>query len=216
MEKDSFIDTNVIINYVNYQKDKSKDIVTKCYLYVVNKQNNFIICRAVIKELYNILTKLTILHREVLKKIENEAYSMNKSKNLSNKDLPTAEKLYFAHKEINEKKLREIFSLERDIFEIEIERFLKNKVDIKIIPIEEIKIDLVNALKDFIENYADCQILASALQYQKDRKIFLLVTADGKDLAPNKYDFLKDQFELNYPKEEYQFPELLNLMFEEV
>ena len=216
MEKDSFIDTNVIINYVNYQKDKSKDIVTKCYLYVVNRKNKFIICHTVIRELSNILTKLTILHREVLKKIENEAYSMNKSKNLSNKDLPTAEKLYFAHKEINEKKLREIFSLERDIFEIEIERFLKNKVDIKIIPIEEIKIELVNALRDFIENYADCQILASALQYQKDRKIFLLVTADGKDFAPNNYDFLKNQFELNYPNEKYKFPELLNLMFEEV
>jgi len=213
MEKDSFLDTNVIINYANYQKDKSKDIVTKCYLYIANKKNKFIICHAVIRELSNILTKLTILHREVLKKIENEGYFLNKSKDLSNKDLPIAEKLYFTHKEINKKKLKEIFSSERDLFEIEIERFLKNKVDIKIIPLEEIKIDLVNALRDLIENYADCQILASALQYQKDKEIFLFVTADGKDLAPNNYDFLKGQFELNYSKENYKFPELLNLMF---
>lgn len=213
MEKDSFLDSNVIINYANYQKDKSKEIVTNCYLYLTNKKGKFIICYAVIRELFNIIKKLTIIHQEVLKKIENNEYLLDKSKYLPIRDLPIAEKLYLAHKEIKEKKLKEIFSSERDIFEIEIERFLKNKVDIKVIPLEEIKVELVNAVRDIIENYADCQILASALQYQKDKDVFLFVTADGKDLSPNNYEFIKEQFEINYSKEKYIFPELLNLIF---
>lgn len=208
MEKDSFLDSNVIINYANYQKDKSKEIVNKCYSYISNKQGRFIICYAVIRELFNVITKLTIIHREVLKKIENREYSLNKSKYLPIKDLFIAEKLYLAHKEINDQELREIFASERDIFEIEIEKFLKNKVDIKVIHVEEIKVELVNVIREIIENYADCQILASALQYQKDKDLFLFVTADKKDLYPNSYEYIKDYGKLK----DYKFPELLNLM----
>ena len=210
MEKDSFLDTNVIINYANYQKDKSREIITKCYQYLSNKQGRFIICYAVIRELENIISKLTVIHREVLKKIEKDTYHLGQSMLLSNRDLPIAEKLYLAHKETNEKKLKEIFSSERDIFEIEIERFLKNKIDIKVIGIDEIKVELVNALRDFIDNYADCKVLASALQYQKDKELFLFVTADKKDLNPNSYEYVQDCGILK----EYKFPELLNLMFE--
>ena len=214
MEKDSFLDANVIINYANYQTDKSKEIVNKCHLYISNKQNKFIICYAVIRELFNIITKLTIIHIEVLKKVENISYDLNKSKYLPVRYMPIAEKLYLAHKEVNENKLKELFASERDIFEIEIEKFLKNKVDVKVIPVEEIKVDLVSAIREIIENYADCQILASALQYQKDKDLFLLVTADKKDFSPNSYEYLKEHFNLNYSKENYKFPELLNLMFQ--
>ncbi len=207
MEKNSFLDSNVIINYANYQKGKSKEIVTKCYLYLSNKQNKFILCYAVIRELENIITKRTVIHREVLKKIENDKYSLDG--NLPLRDLPIAEKLYLAYKQIGPKKIGEIFASERDIFEIEIEKFLKNKIDIKVIPIEEIKLELVNTLRDMIDNYADCQILASALQYQKDKDLFLFVTADKKDLNPSNYEYAQDYGVLK----DYKFPELLNLMF---
>ena len=66
---------------------------------------------------------------------------------------------------------------------------------------------MVNKIHDIISNHADCKILASALQLQKIREPFLFVTADGKDLAPNHYDFLKDHFKINYPKEGYLFPD---------
>lgn len=208
MEKDSFLDSNVIINYVNYQKDKSSEIVNKCYLYIVNKQGRFIVCYAVIRELLNIVTKLAALHREVLTKIEDNNYVIDNSGHLSKRDLPLAEKLYLAHKGISGKELRKIFALERDIFEIEIEKFLKNKVDIKVIPLEEIKIELVNTLRDIIDNYADCRILASAIQHQQNEKTFLLVTADKKDLNQNHYECIKDYSILK----DYKLPELLNLM----
>ena len=210
MSRDSFLDTNIIINYVNYQKEKSNEITTKCYLYIIDKQGNFLVCYAVIRELYNIMTKLSIMHKEVLEKINNESYSLSNSGNLSKKDVPFAEKLYLVHREVDKDKLKEIFASERDIFEIEIDRFLKNKTDIRVIPIEQINIELVNVIRETIENYADCQILSSALQYQTERKdIFLFVTADRKDINPNSYDYLKDYGILK----KYKFPELLNLMF---
>ena len=216
MIKDSFLDTNVIINYINYQKERSSEIVNRCYLYVINKKGLFIVWHAVIRELYNIIAKLAVIHKEVLAKIENENYSLKDSKNLSKRDVPFAEKLYLTHKDPDNKSIRETFASQRDIFEIGIERFLKEKVDKKVIPLEQISIELVNALREIITNYADCQILSSALQYQKNEEIFLFVTADGKDLSPNGYDFLKEQFGINNPKEENKFPELLNLMFTKI
>jgi hypothetical protein len=87
---------------------------------------------------------------------------------------------------------------------------LKNKADIKIMPVEQIKIELVNVIREVINNYADCQIIASALQYQNEQEhIFLFVTADRKDLDQNSYDYLKDYGVLKG----YKFPELHNLMF---
>ncbi|MEK6927047.1 MAG: hypothetical protein AABX11_01305 [Nanoarchaeota archaeon] len=210
MDNDSFLDTNIIVNYANYKKDISNQLITRCYLFILNKKGKFIVCHAVIRELGNIMTKLSVAHREVLKKIENNSYSLNESKNLSNRDLPFVEKLYSVYKNEDKRKVQEIFASEREIFEIEIERFLKNKIDLKVIDLEQIKVELVNALRDVIDNYPDCQIIASALQYQSEQKeVFLFVTADGKDLNPNHYEYVKDYGILK----DYKFPELLNLMF---
>ena len=62
-----------------------------------------------------------------------ESYSLASSALLSKRDIPFVEKLYASYKNYDLQKLREIFALERDTFEIEIERFLKNKVDLKVI-----------------------------------------------------------------------------------
>ncbi|MEI6731921.1 MAG: PIN domain-containing protein [archaeon] len=211
MSQASFLDTNVIINYANYQKDKSDEIVQKCYSYVISKPGKFIVCYAVIRELSNVITKRSIIHKEVLRKIENNTYSFADSKNLSKRDIPFAEKLYLSFSKMDKEKLKETLASERDIFEIEIERFLKNKVDLRVVPIDQIKFELTNLIREVIENYADCQILASALQYQTEQKseIFLFVTTDKKDLNPNSYDYLKDYGSLK----NYIFPELHNLLF---
>lgn len=206
---DSFFDTNVIINYANYQKDKGNEIVNKCYQYISNKHGKFIVCYAVIRELSNVIKKLSIIHREVVKKVEDSSYDFESNRIISKRDLPFAEKLYLAHKEIDERKIKELLASQKDIFEIEIERFLKNKADIKAISVEEIETGLVNAIRDIIDNYADCQVLASALQYQKGRELFLFVTADRKDLNPNNYEYIQDYGILK----NYKFPELRNLLF---
>lgn len=215
MDKDSFLDTNVIIYYINYQKESSTDPISRSYFYISNKKGKFIICHAVIRELYNVMSKFAALHKEVLKKVEDSSYNLEESKSISKRDLLFAQKTYFSYKDCSIKELKELFASQRDIFEIGIEQFLKNKADSQVMPMEQINLELVNKIRNIISNYADCQILASALQYQKDNEIFLFVTADGEHLDPNGYDFLKEHLEINYSKERYQFPQLKNLCFEE-
>jgi DNA-directed RNA polymerase subunit F len=134
-------------------------------------------------------------------------------KNLSLRDVPFAKKLYEQFKDEDSEKISLEFANQRHLSEIKIEKFLKTQLDEKVVPINQIDNNLVNKIYDIIPNHADCKILASAMQLQSTRAIFLFVTADGKDLDPNGYEYLKEHFEINYSEEKYKFPEFLNLMF---
>lgn len=217
MEKESFIDTNVIFSYSNYREQFKKDIspiVEKCYLYIVSKKGRFIICGAVLEEIQEIIKKRARIHKAVIDKIQNpDKFSFEESSLVSKKDIPFAKKLYERFKNYSLEEISNHFRLERTLSEIAIQKFLEINVDEKIIPVEQIETELVNKIRDIISNHADCKILASALQFQKNRELFLFVTADGKDLNPNQYSYLKEHFNINYSKENYRFPELMNLMF---
>ena len=190
MGKDSFLDTNVIVNYAHYKEDQSIEIIKRCYSYITNKSEKFIICYAVFNELFKVIEKLSIIHKNVLAKVENNNHPIEKNRSLSEQDISFAEKLYLTHKQIELKKLSEIFASEREIFEIKIEQFLKYQLDERVIPIKDIKIELVNIIWEMISNYADCRILTSAIQAQQERDIFYFVTAD-KHFDLNDYDFIK-------------------------
>lgn len=211
MTKDNFLDTNIIINYSNYNEENSRDIVKKCYLFIKNKTGKFILCGAVIEEIANYIIKRANLHKAVIQKLEDENFPLESL--LSSKDLPFAIKLYESLKAKGLKRASIELSKERDLPEIIIHRFIKVLVDEKVIPVEQINNVLVNRIHDIIQNHADCKILASALQLQKDRELFFFVTADAKDLNPNGYYYLKEHFDINFPKEDYKFPELKNLLF---
>ncbi len=211
MTKDSFLDTNIIINYVNFDEKLSKGIVKKCYEYVLNKKEKFILCMAVLKELQNIIRSKSKIYKVVIEKLKNESFSFED--NLLSREVPFAKKLYVKFKDKDIEELSKYFSKEKSIFEIKIEQFLKFMVDEKVIPLDQIDNELVKRINDYINNHADCKVLASAMQIQESRKPFLFVTADGADFDPNGYDFLKEQFRSNYPKEKYKFPELHNLLF---
>lgn len=210
MTKDNFLDTNVILNYSNYDGENSRDIIKKCYLFIKNKNGGFILCGAVMDELSDIVIKRANIHKAVIKKLKDEKFSFE---GVSNRDTPFAIKLYEALKNQDIKKVSEELSKERDLSEINIQKFIKLLADERVIPLEQIDTELVNRIHDIIQNHADCKILASALQLQKNREIFLFVTVDGKDLNPNRYNYLKEHFEINFPKEDYKFPELKNLLF---
>lgn len=213
MDKDSFFDTNVIIHYAAFREETKGDIIKRCYEYINKKNGRFILCYFVEQELKRRIEKRKIINKEVVEKLKDEYYDIGKSalgKELRENDVAYAKKLYEAHKNKDSKKISNILAKEELLFEEIIDKFLKNKTDIRVIPIEQIKIELVNAIRETIENYADCQILSSALQYQNEQKdIFLFVTADRKDINPNSYDYLKDYGILK----DYKFPELHNLMF---
>ncbi len=216
MEKDSFFDTNVIFNYSNYHeqfKEESAPIVKKCYSYIQSKRGKFIVCGAVLEEIQEIIKKRARIHKAVVDKVNNPQISLENNTLVSKRDAPFAKQLYEKFKNSKIEEMANNFRFERRLSEIAIQKFLENNVDEKAIPIEQIENELVSKIHDIISNHADCKILASALQLQKDRELFLFVTADGKDLDPNGYDYLKEHFEINYPKEKHRFPELLNLMF---
>lgn len=216
MEKDSFLDTNVIFSYSNYNeqsKEEFEEIIKKCYLYICSKKGRFIVCGAVLEELQETIKKRARIHKAVVSKIQNQEYSFENNLLVSKRDIPFVKKLYEQFKNNETEKVAIFFRLERRLSEIAIQKFLETDVDEKVIPLEQIQTELVNKIHDIISNHADCKILASALQSQQGREIFLFVTADEKDLAPNHYDFLKEHFEINYPKEKYQFPQLKNLYF---
>ena len=213
MAKDNFLDTNIIFNYSNYLGDSSKEIITKCYFFIKNKNGNFILCGAVLEELSNIIIKRSNIHKAVIKKLKDEKFSFESL--LSERDVPFAKKIYEALKNQDIKKVSEELARERDLSEMYIQKFLKVQVDERVISIEQINNELVNKIHDIIQNHADCKILASALQIQtqEGRETFFFVTSDGKDLDPNGYEYLKEHFKTNYSKENYKFPELHNLMF---
>lgn len=211
MKRDNFLDTNIIINYVNFDEKFYKKITKKCHDYILQNNGKIILCFAVVNELYDIMKKRSKINKIVLQMIGKNDITLSES--LPKKEIPFAKKLYLQFKKDNLKKLGKLFLKEESIFETKIELFLKSNVDEKVIPIEQIDNELINKIHEIIPNHADCKILASAIQYQNTRTIFLFVTADGKDLDPNGYKYLKESFEINYLDEKYKFPELLNLMF---
>ena len=213
MVKDSFFDTNVVIFYADSSKNTKNALMKRCYEYIANKDGKFILCYTAIRELLNVALKRARIHKEILIKIEDINYDLEKS-SLTKRDMPFAKKLYEQYKDKDKEELLKQFTEDRKVFDIKIEQFIKAKIDEKVIPVEQINTELVGIIRDIIENYADCQILSSALQYQKDKEPFLFVTADNKDFSPNQYDYLKEYFGINYSKENYKFPELKNLHFE--
>ncbi|HKL24278.1 MAG TPA: hypothetical protein VJ912_03010 [Candidatus Nanoarchaeia archaeon] len=208
---ENFLDTNIIFHYSNYTKSSS-NIIEKCYLFITNKKGSFILCYAVLSELKSIIRDRSRLFKAVIEKIKNPDYSLENSKLVPPRKTGEARKLYRKFKDQPVEKVRHILDNQRKKSEIRIEKFLQTQVDEKVIPIEQINNDLVKKIHEIISNHADCKIMASALQLQKERPVFLFVTADN-DFDPNGYKYLKEHFEINYPKEKCKFPELLNLIY---
>lgn len=206
-----FLDTNIIFHYSNYT-NFSSSLVEKCYLFIKNKKTPFILCYAVLFELQNIIRDRSRLHKAVIEKIKDTSYLFENNPLVSFRNIGDAKKLYEKFKNYKLNEVEKIFEDQRISSEIKISKLLQFNIDEKVISLIQINNDLVNKIHDYINNHADCKILASALQFQKDKDLFLFVTAD-KDFAPNDYECLKEQFEINYSKEGWKFPELLNLIF---
>ncbi|MBU2576336.1 MAG: hypothetical protein KKF50_01305 [Nanoarchaeota archaeon] len=212
MGKDNFLDTNIIFHYSNYTDTASK-IIEKCYFFVKNKSGRFILCWAVLKELEEITKKRARFHKAIIEKIKDTTYSIEDSPLISFRDIPFAKQIYEKYKNKSKEEIEKLFQIERNSSELKIKKFIQFSIDERGISLNQIDGELINKIHNIIPNHADCKILASALQLQKDRELFLFVTADGKDLDPNGYEFLKGQFEINYSKENWKFPELLNLVY---
>lgn len=205
---DNFLDTCVIINYSLYNGEKG--IIGKCYEFIT-KLGNCILCYYVADELNRFIMKRAVIYKEVLSKIRNPLHNIGELKEssiLSKPELAYASKLYEKFKSNSFEIVNKILLEEKTQIELRIDIF-KKKIKEYLIKKEEISQQLVNILHEFIEKYADCLVLASAIQAQENRDIFLFVTADNH-FDPNGYNFIKSEPRLK----KYKFPELKNLLFE--
>lgn len=213
-EKDNFFDACVIIGFGLYTENINNLINKKCYKFIIEKNSNYLVCHAVIRELNNFIGARRIIIYEVINKIKDITYEIGKSeasiKNLSKNEINKAKQLYEKLKDKKVEQVSEMLISELTILEVRIDQFLKFKVDEKVILIDEILNDLVSMIHDLVDNYSDCRVLASAIQEQEKRAIFLFVTKDKEHFNPNAYEFIKED-----PRfEGYKFPELKNLYFD--
>jgi hypothetical protein len=213
---DSFFDTSVIIKYGGFDKNSNDKLSLKCFNYILSKKGKFLLAYYVEDEIKNRIKKRRIIFQEVLNKIKDSSYEIEKTKRyneLRASDKAYLKKLYEKLKEKDITDAKRILSEEQINFEIRIDQFLKVQVDERTINIDEIKLELVKVLNNFVDDYADCKVLASAIQAQEKRETFLFVSCDNH-FSPNTYDFVKKQFEIDYPKKNYKFPTLKNFLYE--
>ena len=149
MVSDNFLDTNIIINYINYS-EKSNNLVKNSHDYVLNSKGEIIVCEMVIKELNKIRERKSLIRKVVLELLKNENYDL--SLVLSKKDIPFAKKLYARFRNYEIKKVSEIFIEEESVFAIEIDKFIETKVNKRVIPLSNIDNELVIILHDLITN----------------------------------------------------------------
>lgn len=205
---DNFLDTCVIINYSSYNNQEG--MMRSCYDFII-KNKDFILCYYVLDELNIFILKRAIIYKEILTKMNKPSHTIGNLKEsslLSKSDLAYASKLYEKMKNSSFENASKILLEEKTQIEIRIDIF-KKKVKELVVKKDEVNNQLVNILHEFIEKYADCKVLASALQAQGNRELFIFVTADNH-FDPNGYEFIKNEPRLK----EYKFPKLKNLLFE--
>lgn len=209
---DSFFDTSVVIHYGSFSKLVSNPLIKKCYEYITNKNENFLLGYYIEDEIRNRVRKRRIIYQEVINKILKPHHDFEKSslfKDLNEKDRTKVKQLYESYKKLNSIEVKKIFTNDQSIFEMRIEKFLKSFVDERVIQIEEIRQDFLSIVKENGYSHADCMVLTSALQAQEKREIFYFVVAD-KHFDPNGYEFLKGDPRLK----DIKFPLLKNFVFE--
>ncbi|MDA3778850.1 MAG: hypothetical protein PF487_01220 [Bacteroidales bacterium] len=209
MVSDDFLDTNIIINYINCGNGSQK-IVKKSHDYVSSIEGSVLLCGYVFYELENYKKNKKFLFKSVLNKMKDDSYDFFDL--LGSRQIPAAKKLYLKVKDIEIQKVSKIFSKERILFEIGLDRFMELFVKEIIIQKKDVDESLAKKINDLISNIDDCRVLASALQCEKVKERAInFVTADD-DFDSAGYEYLKEHFEINYAKEKWQFPKLVNLL----
>jgi len=206
---ENFLDSCVVIHYSNYLGETSKEILKKCFDFIQKKEGKFILCYASLEEISWFRTNIKNIHKAVVAKIKDPEYNI--SENLDFRSVSKAKQLYAFFKNQNLIKVSSYLQEQRENSNFKIDHFIEVILDEKVIALDDIDNSLISKIHDIISNHADCKILASALQLQKQRKLFLFVTADN-DFNENGYSYLKEHFSINYSKEDWQFPKLKNLI----
>jgi len=208
---DSFLDSTIIIKYLEYDYIK-EHLRKKCFDYIKSSNGKILISFIIKEELRRAILKRKEIYDYVLKKMNDSSYELDyvKTISLNKEDSIFAKNLYLKLKEKDAIKLKKDFDSEIGFLNVSLSIFLKNKVNE--IAIEKADLDsfLLNVVHEFINDFADCRVLSSAIQMQKNREGFIFVTAD-KHFSPNDYKFITEEQRLK----DYKFPNLRNFLYED-
>lgn len=207
---DSFLDTIVIIKYLEYNYIKEQ-LRKKCFEYIESSNGKILLSFIVEEELRRVIIKRKEIYENVIKKIKDSSFQINyRNSNFLNKeDGLFAEKLYTNLKGKEPVKLKREFDSEIDFLNASLIIFLKNKVNEILIKKSELNQTILSIIHEFIEDFADCRVLTSAVQIQQGREQFTFVTAD-KHIDKGSYNFIEEELRLK----DYKKPILKNLLYE--
>lgn len=197
-----FLDMCIIVFYSR----EGEDIKIKNSKRFVNnkKDDKFILCHLIIED--NIpkwkKRQRTVIN-EVVKKINNPNYNIgesNESKILYDKDKNEAKQLYIQSTKTDAKKFIANIKKIYIILENRIDFFIKNLIDLKVIPIKEIDIDLRSNLGSVIKNHSDSGVIASGIQ-EHNKQNLVMLTGDKEHWTRQNIDIAMDsRLEKRYPK----------------
>lgn len=207
---DSFLDTTVIIKYIEYNYIKEQ-LRKKCFEHINSSNTKILISFIVKDELDRVILQRKEIYESVLRKIKDSSYELNYKKTmyLTKQDSLFAQDLYLKLKDKDVYKLSQEFDSEIDFLKASSDLFIKNKVNEIAIAKSNLDSSILSIIHDFIDDFADCRVLTSAIQIQQNKEVFFFVTADNH-FDPNGYKFIKTEPRL----ENYKFPTLKNFLYE--
>jgi len=190
-----FLDMSLIIYYC-YRT--GLDIEKKVIKFIDEKGKNlFLVCYYILNEnLPKWIKRMRIIFKEIKRKINNPEYklwSSPESKLLFKKDKINGEKVLKKYELTkNKKEFLEMIEKGWIYTEARIKIFLRDLIDEKVIPVNEIDFELKSVLFTFLNNISDAMTLASGIQ-EHNKKELILITTD-------KEHWTKDNLEWALPE----------------
>lgn len=218
-----FLDQSIIVGYVGFifnEKETIIKVIEKfsevCVKFIENnKKEDFITCFYIVeKDLTKFKKRRKIVLEEIKKKLQNPEYEIGSSeeaiKNLYKNDINKAKKIFSLLSLISEKELMNLLIKIEAVFSIRMDYLFKNIINKIVVPLTAIDKRLVSILQEFIDNFSDCNVFASVLQYATEantiitKKTIVFVTLDREHFNENNMAFIKQDLRLK----NYNFPEI--------
>jgi len=209
---DSFLDSTVIINYFEYNY-KIGELKKKCFDYVEFSKGKILTSFIVQDEVRRVILKRKEMYGCILRKVKDPSYEITYNENikfLNKEDIKFTHGLYLKLKDKSINNLEEDFGSEIVFLNASLRLFLRKRINEISITKSDLDSSVLSIIHDFIDDFADCRVLTSAIQIQQNKEIFFFVTAD-QHFDPNGYNFIKTEPKL----ENYKFPNLKNFLYED-
>lgn len=174
-----FFDMCILIYYTSednsFLSKKTREFIKK------NENEEFLVCYYITDwDLPKWIKRQNILIDEVIKKIKDDSYDLNSSKNwnlLYPREKQKIEKFILKSKSVDKELFIKNLLDSQKYLELRINNFIEKKTR-KVVPISEIDFELKSSLFSHLENNeSDANIIASGILHHQKEKI-VLITAD--------------------------------------